>query len=169
MPLCSKGSGASALAVGIIGDMTTDSENTPRLEYPVDVVSPGNHRLGTLQYPSEGSSAPRTPVLVIDGRAYGASELPEGSTVLVHWSEARTGPVWELIRRAMAIGQFPTQIIEDERDEYIFQLMSEITMLKSELGQKNIEVSELKAQLARTQPEKRSEAQKHPWWMFWRR
>ena len=165
----SKRFGTYAPTADIIGDMTADSEKTPKPEYPVDVVSPGNHRLGTLQYPTEGSSSLRGPVLVIDGKVYGAPELPEGSKVVVHWREACTGPVWELIRRAMAIGQFPIEIIDDERDDYTFELMAEITRLRSELRQSYILISELQVLLARAQPKEPTEAGKHHWWMFWRR
>ncbi len=62
-------------------------EDTPRLGYPVDVVWPGNHRRGMLQYPPEGGSSFECPILVIDGRAYGALKA-----IRCWWSGAKTAP-----------------------------------------------------------------------------
>ena len=114
-----------------------------RLGYPVDVVWPGNHRRGMLQYSPEDSY----PTLVMDGKEYEAPELPKGCKVVVIWREVRTGPVWELMHRAMTIGQFPIEILETDRDEGMYRLMTEITLLKSQLTQKDGEVSDLRKEI----------------------
>ena len=139
------------------------------IEYAVDVVWPGNHCRGMLQYPPEGGSSLGGPVLVMGGKPYEAPVLPKGCRVLVVWREARTGPVWELIHRAMTTGQFPIEILEDERDEDTYRLMAEITLLRSQLAQKDTQISELKALFARTQPRQPGDSGKKRWWMFWQR
>lgn len=152
---------------------SVNPEDTPRPGYPVDVVWPGNHRRGMLQYPPEGGSSFEGPVLVIDGKAYGALELPKGYKVLVVWREDRAGPVWELIHRAMATGQFSIEILEDEMDEGIYLLMAEITLLRSQLAQKDIQVAALDQRLHESQvlvqQKQLPEPRKRPWWAFWRR
>ena len=135
-----------------------------RLEYPVDVVSPGNHRRGMLQYASERGSRFRDPVLIIDGKEYGASELPKGCKVVVNCREVRAGPVWDLIRSAMTAGQFPLEILETERDEDMFRLMTEITALKSKVAQKDSQILFLEQRLREAQ----LLIHKKPWWAFWR-
>jgi hypothetical protein len=143
------------------------------IEYAVDVVWPGNHCRGMLQYPPEGGSSLGGPVLVMDGKPYEAPVLPEGCRVLVVWREARTGPVWELIHRAVTTGQFPIEILEDEMDEGIYLLMAEITLLRSQLAQKDIQVAALDQRLHESQvlvqQKQLSEPSKKPWWPFWKR
>ena len=140
-------------------------EGAPRPKYPVDVVWLGNHRRGMLQYAPEWGSRHGGPVLLMDGKVYGASELPKGCKVVVNWREVRTGPVWELIQRAMTIGHFSIGILETDRDEDMYRLMAEITLLKSKLAQKDSQLLVLDQRLRATQ----LLVHKKPWWAFWRR
>jgi hypothetical protein len=144
---------------------SVNPKGASRPEYPVDVVWPGNHRRGMLQYAPEWGSRFGGPVLVMDEKVYGASELPKGCKVVVIWREVRTGPVWELIRRAMTIGQFPIGILETDRDEDMYRLMAEITLLRSKLAQKDSQILVLDQRLREAQ----FLIHKRPWWAFWRR
>ncbi len=73
----------------------------------------------------------------------------------------------------MATGQFPIEILEDEMDEGIYLLMAEITSLRSQLAQKDIQVAALDQRLHESQvlvqQKQLSEPDKKPWWPFWKR
>jgi len=49
------------------------------------------------------------PFLVMSGKAYGVADLELGTTIIVHWRRARTGIVWDLVKKAMQVG-YPIEI-----------------------------------------------------------
>jgi len=61
------------------------------------------------------------------------------------------------------------QDIQAEMAAEINDLKDEITLLKSQLTEKDKQISELHVLLAVTQPKQLEEAGKRRWWMFWRR
>lgn len=142
-----------------------NATSAARPTYAVDVVWPGNYHRGTLQYAPTLGSRFGSPVLVMDGKEHGAYELPKDCKVVVTWREVRAGPVWDLIHRAMTTGHLPIEILESERDEDMFRLMKEITLLRSQVAHRDSRILVLEQRLRDAQ----LILEKSPWWAFWRR
>jgi len=82
------------------------------MKFGVDIHWPGvyarHHEWGILS-DEHPTSSHGTPVLVFNGQRYGIAELDPCTKITAFWKEARTGPVWSMIQKAMDAG-YPIEI-----------------------------------------------------------
>ena len=105
-----------------------------------------------------------------------AEILGKSPRTILRWIQSKKIPAhkvdgeWRVdVSGVMPSEQTSHDSVTSEMAAEILDLKEEITLLKSQLTEKDKQISELHVILARTQPKQLPEPGKRPWWQFWKR
>ena len=105
-----------------------------------------------------------------------AEILGKSPRTILRWIQSQKIPAHKVDGewRVDVSGVMPSEMtghaaVMSEKDEEINDLKDEITLLKSQLIEKDKQISELHVIIARTQPKQLEAPGQKRWWQFWKR